>query len=320
MPSSERLLSVVVPVYNEARGITSFHHALSTVLSKLNLNYELIYCDDGSIDETTQKIAKLCASNSKVKLVVLSRNFGKEAALAAGIAQARGQAVLTLDGDGQHPAELIPEFVEKWQSGADVVIGVRTKSSGESFYARLASKFFYKLFNALGKQKLVPNSTDFRLIDQRVAKAFLDLHESNRITRGLIDWLGFKRTYVEFSARQREHGTATYSHKQLMSLATNSLVSMSPMPLYLFGYLGLLITVGAFLLGTTVIIEQLILSDPWHWRFTGTAMLAILILFLVGILLIAQGIVSLYIVHIHNQVKRRPLYVVDDKASKGLDA
>jgi dolichol-phosphate mannosyltransferase len=147
----------------------------------------------------------------------------------------------------------------------------------------------------------------------------MNLQETNRITRGLIDWLGFEPNYIHFKAKTRLAGRASYSSRKLINLATNSFVSLSPKPLYLFGYLGILITLGAFLLGISVFIEQLILNDPLHWKFTGTAMLGILILFLVGIVLMSQGILSLYISHIHSQSKARPLYVVDYDKSVGIE-
>jgi dolichol-phosphate mannosyltransferase len=170
----------------------------------------------------------------------------------------------------------------------------------------------------LAGQELVPGSTDFCLIDQAVQQAFLNFKEDGRITRGLIDWLGFRREFIYFEARARADGSSSYSRQQLMGLAANSFVSLSPKPLYLFGYLGVLITVAALLLGTSVLIEQVILGDPWHWKFTGTAMLGILTLFLVGIILLSQGILSLYISHIHSQSKGRPLYVIDYSGSSGI--
>jgi len=314
------LLSVVVPLYNEAAGLPGFHESLlSVVRAATKGSYEIIYCDDGSDDGTADIIKRLHADDPEVKLVRLSRNFGKESVLTAGIAAASGEAVLTIDGDGQHPVGRIPDFIKAWRQGAQVVVGVRVNYAGDGFLNSLGSWLFYRLFNLFTGHKLLPGSTDFRLIDKSVAKAFLSLKEGDRITRGLIDWLGFKREIISFQAGRRQAGSAAYSRGQLIQLAANSFVSFSPKPLYLFGYLGMAITFFSLLLGTTVIIEQLVLGDPWQWDFTGTAMLGILTLFLVGIILLSQGILSLYISHIHSQAKGRPLYVIDYSQSVGLE-
>ena len=315
-----KLISVVVPLYNEAGGLRAFHDSLGAVLETCHgCTFEIIYCDDGSLDDTAAIIGDLRAKDRRVKLVKLSRNFGKESALTAGIAQANGQAVLMLDGDGQHPVEIIPKFIDAWQQGAQVVIGIRAHNNLSGWAKRISSKFFYKLFNLLTDQKLLANATDFRLIDRVVQHELLTLTETDRITRGLIDWLGFRRVYLNFTAKPRLHGSTNYKTRKLLELATNSFVSLTPKPLYLFGYLGIFITVVALVVGMAVAIEQLLLGDPLGWKFTGTAMLAILLLFLVGMLMVSQGILSLYISHIHSQSKGRPLYVIDRQGSAGID-
>jgi polyisoprenyl-phosphate glycosyltransferase len=313
------LLSVVVPLYNEAPGLKAFHAALlASVKTATGDSFEIIYCDDGSSDDTAGLVKSWHARDAKIKLLKLSRNFGKENTLSAGIGAARGQAVLMLDGDGQHPVGLVPEFVEAWRNGARVVVGVRSNRQGKRL-SRLGSRFFYRLFNKLTEQQLLPGATDYRLIDRSVRQAFLQLGESGRITRGLIDWLGFKQAYIAFEAPPRQSGDAAYSLSKLFGLAANSFVSLSPKPLYLFGYVGMFITVASFVLGAVVFVEQLLLGDPLHWKFTGTAMLAILILFLVGLVLLSQGILSLYVSHIHHQSKRRPLYIIDYAGSAGIE-
>jgi glycosyltransferase involved in cell wall biosynthesis len=313
------LISFVIPLYNEAPGLEAFHASLLDVIAKADIKtYEIIYCDDGSTDNTGKLVQSLHDADSHVKLIKFSRNFGKESALTAGIAEAAGQAIITLDGDGQHPVELLPKFIESWMSGAQVVIGIRTSNSGEKSIKKSNSRWFYTVFNKLTGQKLIPGSTDFRLIDKAVQQAFLQLKESDRITRGLIDWLGFTRDYIYFDAKPRESGDSSYGTSKLMKLAADSFVSLTPTPLYVFGFFGIFITCGAFLLGSCVFLEQIILNDPLHWNFTGTAMLGILILFLVGIVLLSQGILSLYISHIHSQSKARPLYVIDYDKSAGV--
>ena len=315
------LLSVVVPVYNENLGLLKFQEDLLKAVKKAaRSSYEIIYCDDGSNDGTTKSVTEMCKNDPKTKLIKLSRNFGKENAMSAGIAAARGQAVLTIDGDGQHPVVLIPDFVAAWRSGAQVVVGIRKGHNSADKLKRVSSRAFYSVFNKLAGQHMVPGSTDFRLIDRSVQQAFLQLKEGGRITRGLIDWLGFKRDFIYFEANVRKEGAASYGYHKLVSLAADSFVSLTPRPLFLFGYLGIFITIASLILGLAVLTEQLILGDPLSWDFTGTAMLGILILFLVGIVLMSQGILSLYISRISEQSKQRPLYVIDYSGSVGIDS
>ena len=312
-------ISIVVPLYNESRGLQSFHTNLVAELNKLSsYNFEIIYCDDGSTDHTAEAVKGLNFDDFKIKLIKLSRNFGKENALTACIAQAHGDAIIMIDGDGQHPQTLIPKFINAWENGAKVVVGVRTNNKSSSLIKKVGSWTFYRVFNKITGQKLIVGSTDFRLIDKSVQKEFLKLNETNRVTKALIDWLGFKREYIYFEANDRIHGEPGYSTKKLAKLAVDSFVSITPRPLYIFGYIGVAISFISFILGVAVIIEQLILGDPWHWKFSGTAMLAIILVFLVGIVLMSQGILSLYISMLHNQNKQRPLYIIDRENSIGI--
>lgn len=312
------LISVVVPLYNEAINLPELHQHLVDELAKINQPFEVVYVDDGSTDSSNAIVHELTQTDKHVRLVTLSRNFGKESALAAGISQTKGDAVITLDSDGQHPVGLIPEFIAQWHKGAQVVIGLSEDKQGEGSFKRIGSKLFYKLFNKMSDQPLIPGSTDFRLIDAEVREAFLSMEESDRITRGLIDWLGFKRAYIGFVTNERKQGTPTYNRRKLISLAANSFVSLTSTPMFLFGYLGIFIAATSFLLGTAIIVEQLMLKDPLIWNFTGTAMLGVLIIFLVGIVLMSQGILSLYVSHIHTQSKKRPLYVINHAQSAGV--
>jgi glycosyltransferase involved in cell wall biosynthesis len=314
------VLSVVVPLYNEAASLVHLHESLVPVVSDATKgNFEILYCNDGSTDETASIVRKLHDDDARVKLLSLSRNFGKELTLAAGIAKAKGQAIILLDGDGQHPVDRIPDFIAAWNTGAKVVIGIDNDYERQGFIKSLGSRLFYSLYNRMTGEMAVQGASDFRLIDRSVQQEIIKFKEPDRITRGLIDWVGFKRAYVHFQTRTRIGGEATYSIRKLTRLASHSFVSMSPVPLYIFGYLGIVITSFALLLGVSVIAEQLLLSDPLKWRFTGTAMLSILVLFLVGLLLMSQGIIALYISHIHNLAKQRPLYIIDSKESCGID-
>jgi len=308
---TNKKISIVVPLFNEAAGLEQFNDSLTRVLDDNLPSYEIVYINDGSRDKTREILHELSQKNNHISYVSLTRNFGKENALSAGIFYASGQAVMMLDGDGQHPVELIPDFIKSWLAGNPVVVGIRQSNSNEGLTKKWGSYIFYKTFNKITGQKIRAGSTDFRLIDRSVQEAFIGLKDADRITRGLIDWLGFKTDYIAFSAKARQHGSAGYSIHKLVKLALNSYVGFSNTPLYFFGYLGASISALSFILGVAIFIEQLILGDPLSWKFTGTAMLAILIIFLVGIVLMAQGILAVYVSLMHNQTKQRPLFVVD---------
>lgn len=320
------VLSVVVPAYNEGEGIRSFHDSLlmpalrqlKDVLAVSGKNpYEIVYVNDGSTDTTLEKLQSIAETASYIKVVNLSRNFGKEVATTAGIEAASGQGVLIMDADGQHPPACIERFVDLWQKGHQVIVGVRSNDAG-GFIKTQGSKLFYRVLNSISDQRTVPRSTDFRLLDREVVDAFLRFDERNRITRGLIDWLGFQREYVEFAAPDRLAGEATYSLRKLVGLALNSFITMSTKPLFAFGYLGLLITLLAALTGGVIILQQFLLGDPMGWDISGSAMVGILVTFLVGLLLVAQGMLAVYLSHIYVQAQGRPLYAVDRSSSRNL--
>ena len=271
--------------------------------------------NDGSSDGTLKLLQDIANQNKKLRVVNFSRNFGKEIAVTAGISYAQGEAIIIIDADGQHPPELIPKFVKLWEDGYQVVIGVRESNQKEGLTKRYGSKLFYKLLNVTSDTTLIAGATDFRLIDRAVQAEFIQFSEHYRITRGLIHWMGFRRATIPFHANKRIAGQASYRVSKLIRLALNSFVSLSVAPLYIFGYVGAFITFGAFMVGLFVIIEQLILGDPLGLRVTGTAMLSILTLFLVGILLISQGLISVYLSHVHAQTQNRPLFIVDKQNS-----
>jgi glycosyltransferase involved in cell wall biosynthesis len=311
-------LSVVVPVYNEGIGLPAFHEALLDVLDVVTPHaYEVIYCDDGSTDSSTELLTAWSTADKHVRLVRLPRNFGKELAITAGMHQATGQAVMTIDADGQHPVELIPEFIERWQAGSKVVIGLRTANRHEGIVKRLGSKLFYGPFNRFTGIKLLPGATDFRLIDKVVQADFCRMTERNRITRGLIDWLGYERSYIEFKANPRGNGSAGYSFKKLFKLAIDSAISLSISPLYITAYIGAVVLPLSVLLGTGMLTNA-IFGDPLSLHATGSAYVMVLLLFLVGVLLVSQGIIGLYLSHIHTETQNRPLYIIDTEKSVGL--
>jgi dolichol-phosphate mannosyltransferase len=306
----KQLISVVVPIHNEAPNIPLLYQELDTHTRGLPYSFEFIFVDDGSSDGSIKLLHKVSRKDRRVHLVEFARNFGKEAAVSAGLHTAHGSAALILDADLQHPPSLIHKFIAAWKQGADIVVGVKRYSRYEGKLKRFSSDMFYRLLGLVSHTNITPHASDYRLMDKKVVDAFCKLTERNRITRGLIDWLGFKREYVHFEAPPRKAGAPSYSYRKLFTLAMNSFTAYSLLPLKLAGYLGGFILVTAAPLGLFLLVETYIMHDPWRWNITGTALLAVLILVLVGLVLACLGLVALYIAHIHAEVTNRPLYVV----------
>ena len=314
-----KTISVVIPVYNEEKGFKKFYfELLEPELKKLKYNYEVILVDDGSRDKTLEIAQAMAEKDAHIKVVAFSRNFGKEVALTAGIREAVGDAILTIDADGQQPPKLIPEFIEKWEQGGEIVIGVRGKYEKHGFIAKLGSKLFYKMLKGMGVKDTVPGSTDFRVIDRAVADEYNKLTEHGRITRGLMDWMGFKKVYIDYIYGNRLAGKPSYNFGKLFNLAIDSFISLSTTPLMVFGWIGVFITFASLILGIFVGIEEFILGDPIGLKWTGTTCVSIFITFLVGLVLISQAITALYISHIHAEAQGRPLYIIDRKNSRNL--
>lgn len=314
---SKKLISIVVPLHNEQDGVEKFHHMLLASLDQnvADYDFEIIYVNDGSKDNTLVVVSKIANNNKLVRLASLSKNVGKELALTAGIEISKGDAIITIDGDGQHPPKLINDFIIRWKEGADVVVGVRKINQKEGFIKRYGSKLFYNLFNSISETKLIPRSTDYRLISREVADEFLKFSHHHRITRGLIDWLGYDRQIIEFNANPRLEGAASYSTKKLLALAGNTFISLSFAPLKLFMYFGSIISFVALILGIFIIIEQFLMDDPLNLNVSSSGFLALLILMITGIILTCQGITSIYIAHMYYSVGNRPLYSISKKKS-----
>lgn len=312
------MISVVVPVYNEEAGIEKFlNNELMPVLEKMPEKFEIIIVDDGSIDGTMEKIIKFQKRQKQsVRIVAFVRNFGKEEALTAGIREAKGDAIIMIDADGQHPTTEIPKMVTKWQQGAKIVTAVRGHNTTKH---RIASKLYYMMIKMIGNKNVVAGAMDFRLIDRVVADEFNKFTEHNRITRGLIDWLGFPQEYIKVKIKNRTDGCPSYNYKKLMALAGDSLASMSRTPLVIFGYIGMFITVFSLLFGLFILIQQYILGDPMGLDWSGAVAVSVFVAFLVGLVLVSQSLIALYISQIHTEAKKRPLYVIDREKSIGLN-
>lgn len=307
--------SIIIPAYNEEKNIPLIYEELQKIFDSLRDRYsfEIFFVNDGSSDGTLKEIEKLADVDRNVKYMDFSRNFGKEIAMTAALNNCNGDACIMIDADLQHPVNLIPQFIEKWEKGAEVVIGIRKKNKNIGWTKKIGSKVFYKIINKISEVKIVPNATDFRLLDRVVIDEFNRFTETNRMTRALIDWLGFKRSYVYFDANERINGDAGYSFQKLIGLALNSVISLSFIPLKMAGKLGLAITFVSGVSGFYILIGKYF----FHWRFASTFSdaenLAILILFLVGIILISIGLMALYIANIHSEIINRPMYVVRKK-------
>lgn len=309
--SHNKLITVILPIHNEKDNLVWHYEKIVEYFKNINQKFELLYVDDGSSDNSLDIIKDICSNNpNTAHYIALSRNFGKEAATTAGLNNAQGDAVIIMDGDGQHPIELVSDFLNLWNEGYEVVVGVRTGNTREGFVKKYGSKLFYRVLKFIGGKEVVAGNTDFRLIDQKVVKEFNKLTERNRVTRNLLDWLGYNRIEVPFKAEERHAGTATYSLRKLLKLALDGVVSHSTRPLKLIALLGLIISVLSASVGILLGFQKYILSDPFGQSITGSALLALFVTFLVGIVLVCQGLLALYLESVYYETQNRPLYVV----------
>lgn len=308
------LVSVVVPAYNEELVIGKFlDEKLLPTLSGLNYDFEIVVVDDGSMDKTLEIVKKAeISKNHPVQVISLVKNFGKEAALSAGLQYAGGDAVIMIDADGQHPVSAIPEMLDKWEKGAKIVTAVRGHNTTKH---KIASSIYYKTVHMMGDKNMVAGALDYRLMDRVVVDEFNNLPERNRMVRAMVDWLGFPQEYVKVKTLDRISGKPTYSSKKLMRLAVDGLVSSSRTPLVIFGYIGAFITIVSVILGLFILIQQYIMGDPLGLDWSGAVAMSVFVSFLVGLVLISQSMTALYISQIHVEAKGRPLYVVDKEKS-----
>jgi len=309
-------ISIVVPVFNEELNVPALYTNLKKVLSTVAYDTEILFVNDASTDGSQASLESIAANDPTVTAIEFSRNFGKEIATTAGINRCTGDACIIIDADLQHPVELIPEFIRRWEQDAEVVVGIRTVNHGEGFVKRIGSRLFYRMINSVAHTKLTPYATDYRLLDREVIDAFNRFTEQNRITRGLIDWLGYRRDYVQFTANERAQGKASYSFIKLFRLAMNSFVSLSMFPLRLAGYLGIIITLFSGIMGLIIFFTKYVWPTGWGTSISGSGILAVIIVFLVGIVLMSLGLIALYIANIHSEILGRPMYVVRKKRTR----
>jgi dolichol-phosphate mannosyltransferase len=305
-------ISIVVPVYAEAKNLRLLHERLQEVTSAQDeFSWSYIFVNDGSPDDSLEVLRDLATEDAKVVVLDLSRNFGKEIALTAGVHAAdTADAVICIDADLQHPPELIPTLIQKWQAGAEIVATVRSSTDQEPLLRKLGSRAYYWIMSKVSGLDMVSQTTDFRLYDKKVVAAFKQATERDRMFRGIMDWLGFHKVYVEFEADARNEGEAGYSYSKLWQLAISSITSFSLWPLRLAGFLGVIITSTSSLLLLWMLLNFMFSTSL---NYTPLAIFVVANTFFMGVVLISIGLVALYIGNIHTEVINRPLYLIREK-------
>lgn len=306
------LVSIVVPMYNESPNVEPFYERVSKVMQALGESYEIVCVNDGSKDDTINRLITLAEKDPRVKVIDLSRNFGKEIALTAGLDFASGDAVIPIDADLQDPPELIPELIARWREGYDVVYATRLERKGESWLKRLTSRLFYRVIKRMTLISIPEDTGDFRLMSRPVVEALGELRERNRFMKGLFSWVGFRQTSLPYNRNPRNAGKTKWNYWKLWNFALEGITSFSYIPLQFATYFGLTVAFLSFLYALFIIIRTLIFGRD----VAGYPSLITVILFLGGVQLFAIGIVGEYIGRIYNEVKQRPLYLV--KAKYGL--
>ena len=310
------MLSIVVPIFNESLNLDGFFARLLPVLDRLGEPFEVLCIDDGSKDDSVAKLTARSAADPRVKLLVFSRNFGKEAALSAGLANASGEAVIPIDADLQHPPELIPEMVAKWREGYDVVYAVRRARTGQGLASRLQAKAFYWVFEKLSEVPLPREVGDFRLLDRKVVDAINAMPERTRFMKGIFAWVGFRQTGLPYDQEERQHGETSFNLMRLLRFAFDGLIAFSDMPLRMWTVIGSVVSGFAFF----YIVVRLIRTLVYGIDVPGYESIIVTILFLGGVQLMTLGIIGHYLGRVFNEVKGRPLYIVRERHGLGESA
>lgn len=301
------VLSVVVPAYNEEDSLETLHRRVTEVLDRTGEPFELVLVDDGSRDRTWERMRELQARDPRVVLVRLSRNFGHQIAVTAGIDAARGQAVVLMDADLQDPPEVVPEMLARWREGNDVVYGRRTRRLGETWFKRATAAAFYRLIGRLTSVDIPADTGDFRLMSRRVVEVMKQLRERNRFVRGMVAWVGYRQTAVEYERAERLAGETKYPLRKMVRFAMDAIVSFSFAPLRLATGLGLVVSAFSFAYAVYAVLARVFAWDVVH----GWASLIVAVLFLGGVQLVCLGIIGEYVGRIYDEAKRRPLYIAD---------
>ena len=304
------MLSVVVPVKNEEDGILPFVTRVGAILDGVaeGGGWEILFVDDGSTDATLAAIVACNLTDARVRGLSLSRNFGKEAALSAGLDHARGSAVIPMDVDMQDPPEVVPEMVAKWREGHEMVFGVRRCRDSDGWAKRITAGLYYRAHNIVSSDKIPENAGDFRLMDRKVVDVIRAMPERNRFMKGLFAWAGFKQAAVEYDRSERETGTTKFNYWKLWTLALDGITSASTVPLRIWSYVGALVALFALGYATFLAVQTMLFGNP----VPGYASIMVSVLFLGGVQLISLGVLGEYVGRILTETKQRPLYVVRD--------
>lgn len=307
-------ISCVFPAFNEAGNLQALVPEALALLAGLSGRFEVIVVDDGSQDDTAQVMKMLCKTHPDVISLTLSRNFGKEAALTAGIDAARGEVVILMDADGQHPPSLLPLMLQKWEQGFDVVYALRkTRDDQSSLQVSLTAKF-YKLVNWGSRVTIPADAGDFRLMDRRVVEALKSLPERNRFMKGLYAWVGFSSTAIDYEPLPRISGNTNFGLRNSLSLALTGLVAFSSTPLRALTWLGLAVSLASLAYGLLIIVKVFLIGI----EVPGYASIMVAMMFLSGIQLLSIGVLAEYVGRIYEEVKRRPTYLISDRDGTGL--
>lgn len=304
------VISIVVPVYNEEEVLPEFHQRLSAVLSEIPARREIVYVNDGSVDRTRLVLERLRRGDPAVAIVDFSRNFGKEIALTAGLDHASGDAVVIIDADLQDPPELIPELIERWRQGYDVVSAKRISRAGEPWLKRATAFAFYRVMRWVSRIELPEDTGDFRLMSRRAVDSLTSLREQHRFMKGLFAWIGYSHVSVPYERDVRFAGKSKWNYWKLWRLSLEGITSFTIGPLKVATYLGLLVALGAFIYGAIVIYDTLMYGNP----VAGYPSLLVVVLFLGGVQLIALGLIGEYLGRVFDEAKDRPLYIVKSYA------
>ena len=306
-------VSILIPCYNECQNIQPLYDEISRVIEKLKqYQWELLFVDDGSTDDTLSHIKQLRENDKRVCFVSLSRNFGKENAMLAGFDNASGDCVITMDADLQHSPTIIPEMLSHWENGYDDVYAKRKNRNEEGWLRRSLTSLYYKALQRMAKIEILPNVGDFRLLDRKCVKALRNLRETQRYTKALYCWIGYKKKAVEYEAAVRATGKSTFSYRKLFNLAIEGITSYTTAPLRISTVTGLLVSFVAFLYMCFVLLKTLIVGEPVQ----GYPTLIIVILFLGGLQLLTIGIIGEYLGRIFHETKHRPVYLIDEKSEE----
>lgn len=304
---SQPSISVVAPAYNEQEVLHEFHRRVTAVLTNIGSSYEIVLVNDGSRDNTLSIMHDLQAADSHLTVIDLSRNFGKEIALTAGLDHACGDVIVILDSDLQDPPELIPQMLSIWQEGYDIVYGVRSQRDGESWFKKATAKGFYRLIERVSRVRIPRDTGDFRLMSRRAVQELSRLREQHRFMKGLFAWIGFSSKPFYYKREARVAGQTKWNYWALMNLAIEGITSFTIAPLKMASYLGLSVAGVALIYAMFVIWKTLMYGDPVQ----GYPSLMVVVLFLGGVQLISVGVLGEYLGRIFNEVKRRPLYLVN---------